>query len=115
MLRPLIPEQDGKREWHFSTMNPGGTWFSMRDAVNPYRLVVPLIPDAPWRFTDTVADPFEFHPDEDLDFLTLLRDVKAQHGSNASTWLNEAAHVAYWWIPENHRRWKYEAEESYNS
>ncbi|KAJ5633284.1 Alkaline phosphatase-likealpha/beta/alpha [Penicillium lividum] len=110
MLRPLIPEQDGKREWHFSTMNPGGTWFSMRDAVNPYRLVVPLVEDAPWRFTDIVADPFELHPDEELDFLSLLRDVEARHGVDASNWLNEAAHVAYWWIPENHRRWKYEAE-----
>ncbi|KAJ5640104.1 Alkaline phosphatase-like alpha/beta/alpha [Penicillium longicatenatum] len=115
MLRPLIPEQDGKREWHFSTMNPGGTWFSMRDAVHPYRLVVPLIPDAPWRFTDIIADPFELHFDEELDFLSLLRDVEARHGVNASAWLNEAAHVAYWWIPENHRRWKYEAEESNSS
>ncbi|KAJ5931026.1 Alkaline phosphatase-like alpha/beta/alpha [Penicillium verhagenii] len=112
MLRPLIQEKEGKKEWHFSTMNPGGTWFSMRDAVNPYRLVVPLIPDAPWRFSDIIADPFEHHPDEELDFLSLLRDVETRHGAEASAWVNEAAHVAYWWIPENHRRWKYEAEES---
>ncbi|KAJ5771755.1 hypothetical protein N7520_002284 [Penicillium odoratum] len=106
-----LTEQDGKREWHFSTMNPGGTWFSMRDAVNPYRLVVPLVEDAPWRFTDIVTDPFELHPDEELDYLSLFMDVEARHGVDASTWLNQAAHVAYWWIPENHRRWKYEAEE----
>ncbi|KAJ5279851.1 hypothetical protein N7478_005223 [Penicillium angulare] len=105
MLRPLIPEHDGKQEWHFSTMNPGGTWVSMRSAPEPYRLIVPLIPDAPWRFSDIVTDPLELHVAEDLDILTLVEIVQVRHGSHAAKWVNEAAHVGQWWIKENHRRW----------
>lgn len=109
MIRTLIPEQDGKQEWHFSTMNPGGTWVSMRAAASPYRLVVPLITDAPWRFSDVVADPFELHPDEDLNINTLHDVVQARYGPIAAKWLAEAAHVSQWWIAENHLRWGYNA------
>lgn len=115
MLRELIPERDGKQEWHFSTMNPGGTWVSMRAAAKPYRLVVPLIPDAPWRFTDVVADPLEFHPEENLDVLTLIDEVRAGYGLEAGNWLTEAAHVGQWFITENRRRWKYDPESSNGS
>jgi hypothetical protein len=111
LLRPLIPEQDKKQEWHFSTMNPGGTWVSMRAAAKPYRLVVPLIQDAPWRFTDVVADPLESDPEEDLNIVTLFDIVQTRHGTEAARWLSEAAHVSQWWIAENHRRWGYSPDE----
>lgn len=109
MLRDLIPEKDGKQEWHFSTMNPGGTWVSMRAAASPYRLVVPLISDAPWRFTDVVADPFELRPEEDLNIVNLYDIVQTRFGPAAAKWLSEAAHVSQWWIKENHQRWGYNA------
>ncbi|KAJ5337882.1 Alkaline phosphatase-like alpha/beta/alpha [Penicillium brevicompactum] len=109
MIRDLIPEQDGKREWHFSTMNPGGTWVSMRAAEQPYRLVVPLIADAPWRFTDVIADPFELRPEEDLNIVDLHDIVQTRYGPVAAKWLSEAAHVSQWWIAENHKRWGYNA------
>ncbi|KAJ5793698.1 Alkaline phosphatase-like alpha/beta/alpha [Penicillium paradoxum] len=112
LLRPLIPEQDKKQEWHVSTMNPGGTWISLRAAAKPYRLVVPLISDAPWRFTNVVNDPLEFEPDEDTDITSLFDAVQTRHGSEAARWLSEAAHVSQWWIAENHRRWKYSPEDS---
>ncbi|KAJ5183009.1 Alkaline phosphatase-like alpha/beta/alpha [Penicillium capsulatum] len=107
MLRPLIPEWDGRHEWQFNTMNPGGTWISMRAPAQPYRLVVPLVPDAPWRFTNPTADPFELEPQEDLDIVALMDTVQTTHGPDAGKWLTEAAHVGQWWIAENHRRWKY--------
>ncbi|KAJ5576896.1 hypothetical protein N7535_003822 [Penicillium sp. DV-2018c] len=112
LLRPLIPEQGNKQEWHFSTMNPGGTWISMRAAAQPYRLVVPLIPDAPWRFTDVVADEFELSPEEDTDIAALFETVQARHGIAAAKWLSEAAHISQWWIAENHRRWGFNPEEA---
>ncbi|KAJ5263219.1 hypothetical protein N7478_010824 [Penicillium angulare] len=115
MLRPLIPEHNGKQEWHFSTMNPGGTWFCMRAAAQPYRLVVPLKPDGTWRFTDVVADPFELRPEEDHQVVFLIDAVQKRHGPEAAKWLNEAAHVANWWVSENHRRWKYDPENPENS
>lgn len=107
MLRPLIQEWDGKQEWQFNTMNPGGTWISLRAAAQPYRLVVPLKSDAPWRFTNPAVDPSELSPQEDLDIVALMDTVQTTHGPEAAKWLNEAAHVGQWWIAENHRRWKY--------
>ncbi|EKV15862.1 hypothetical protein PDIP_38450 [Penicillium digitatum Pd1] len=115
MIRALIPEHDGKQEWHFSTMNPGGTWFCMRAAAQPYRLVVPLKPDAMWRFTDIVADPFELNPQEDLQLLFLIDVVRKVHGPEAVKWLSEAAHVAKWWIGENYRRWQYDPQNPGNN
>lgn len=111
MLRPLIPEHNGKQEWHFSTMNPGGTWVSMRSAAQSYRLVVPLIPDAPWRFSDVVQDPLELNVAEDLDIIALIEWVQIRYGPRAGKWLNEAAHVGHWWIKENRRRWGVDPEE----
>ncbi|KAJ5493777.1 Alkaline phosphatase-like alpha/beta/alpha [Penicillium fimorum] len=111
LLRPLISEQDKKQEWHFSTMNPGGTWISMRAAAKPYRLVVPLIPDAPWRFTDVVADPLEFHPEEDMNIVSLYDAVQTRYGPDAAMWVSEAAHISQWWIAENHRRWKFSPDD----
>ncbi|KGO39282.1 Alkaline phosphatase-like, alpha/beta/alpha [Penicillium expansum] len=115
MIRALIPEHNGKQEWHFSTMNPGGTWFCMRAAAQPYRLVVPLKPDAKWRFTDVVADPFELNPQEDLQLLFLVDVVRKEHGPEAVKWLSEAAHVAKWWVGENHRRWQYDPKNPENN
>ena len=111
MLRPLIPSQDGKREWQFTVMNPGGTWVGIRSASEPYRLVAPLKSDAQWRFTNVDRDPFELQPDEDYDLRTLIDAVQTWYGPEAAGWLNEAGHVALWWIEENHRRWKFDPEE----
>lgn len=110
MIRPLISSQNDKQEWHFSTMNPGGTWISMRAAPDPYRLVVPLVPEAPWRFSNVVDDPFELHVEEDYDIVDLIDVVQTRHGPEAAKWLNKAAHVAQWWIKDNHRRWGYDPE-----
>lgn len=115
LLRPLIPEKGDKKEWHFSTMNPGGTWISMRAAGKPFRLVVPLISDAPWRFTNVVDDPFELQPDEDTDITSLFEVVQTRHGPDAAGWLSEAAHISQWWIAENHRRWKFDPNEPSDS
>ena len=82
----------------------------MRSAARPYRLVVPLKPDAQWRFTNVEEDPFELHPVEELDFLSLLVAVQARYGAQVGEWLDEAGHVSQWWISENHRRWKYDAD-----
>lgn len=108
MLRTPIPEKDDRKEWQFSTMNPGGTWISARSASHPYRLVVPLKPDAMWRFSDPSTDPREIYPEEDVDILDLIDIVQTRYGPEAAKWANEAAHAALWWIEDNHRRWKYD-------
>lgn len=111
MLRPLIPDLSGtQQEWHFSVMNPGGTWVSMRSAAEPYRLVVPLKPDAQWRFTNVADDPFELQPGEDFNLRSLIDAVQTRYGPDVAKWLDKAAHIASWWIEENHRRWKFDPE-----
>lgn len=110
MLRDLIPERDGKQEWQFTTMNPGGTWISVRSASQPYRLVVPLRPDAPWRFSDPVADPLEERAESGVDLPALIDSVQTHYGPGAAAWFNDAAHAAHWWIKDNFRRWKYDPE-----
>ena len=107
MIRPLVSEVDGKQDWQFSTMNTGGTWLALRSAAKPYRLVIPLIPDVEWRFSDVNIDPGEQHYLISFELLSLIRQVEAQHGHEAAQWINDAAHVAQWWIEDNWRRYEY--------
>ena len=107
MIRPLVSEVDGKQDWQFSTMNTGGTWLALRSAAKPYRLVIPLIPDVEWRFSDVSIDPGEQHYLISFELLSLIRQVEAQHGHEAAQWINDAAHVAQWWIEDNWRRYEY--------
>src|SRR5699024_813616 len=58
ILRYLIPEHKRTQEWHITTLNTGGMYLALRSAMKPYRVVVPLIPNAKWRFTDIETDPF---------------------------------------------------------
>ncbi|KAJ5813065.1 hypothetical protein N7447_010088 [Penicillium robsamsonii] len=107
MIRPAIPEKDGKQDWQFSVMNPGGTWVAMRSAAKPYRLIVPLYPDVEWRFSNVESDPQELQPLQDFNLLNLMDMVLPKHGDDAVQWINDAAHVAKWWVEENWRRYEY--------
>lgn len=108
LIRPLISDQDKKQEWFVTTTNQGGDWISLRSSMKPYRLVVPLIMDAKWRFSDVAADPLEDHPVTDFEVMSLVNAVQGRHGNEAVAWLVEAVHVSRWWISENHRRWGYD-------
>ena len=108
MLRYLIPEHKRTQEWHFTTLNTGGMYLALRSATKSYRVVIPLIPNAKWRFTDIETDPFERQAIKDFDILSLVNIVQSQHGTEAAEWLNEAVHIAQWWIEDNHRRWNYD-------
>ncbi|KAF7165035.1 hypothetical protein CNMCM5623_009387 [Aspergillus felis] len=108
MIRPLIPEKDGKQDWQFTVMNTGGSWLAVRSAAKPaYRLVIPLIDDLEWRFTDLEKDPNELHPIKNFDLADLARKLQTQYGSEVTDWVRDAAHVASWWVGENWRRYRY--------
>ena len=111
MIRPIVPESDGKRVWQFTVMNTGGTWLSLRSASKPYRLVMPLVPDVEWRFSDIALDPTEIHYQMAFDLPVLFGLVESRYGSEASNWLNEAAHVGKWWVAENRRRYEYNGDD----
>lgn len=107
IIRPLVPEVGGKQDWQFSTMNTGGTWLALRSAAKPYRLIIPLIPDVEWRFSDINTDPGELHYLISFDLLSLISQVEVLHGSEAVQWVSDAAHIAQWWVAENWRRYEY--------
>ena len=110
MIRELVPEKDGKLDWQFTVMNTGATWLALRSAPKPYRLVVPLVPDVPWRFSDVDADPHELRTLQSFNLLPLLERVQQVHGDEAVEWINLAAHVAQWWVTENWRRYEFVPE-----
>ena len=111
MIRPLLQSQDGKQDWQFTVMNTGGTWLALRSAAKPYRLVIPLISDVEWRFTDLVRDPYELEPLLEFDLGSLARVLRKFYGDEVVQWVNDAAHVAEWWVKEYWRRWEYDPKE----
>jgi arylsulfatase A-like enzyme len=111
MIRPLIPEKDGKQDWQFTVMNTGGSWLAVRSAAKPaYRLVIPLIDDLEWRFTDLEKDPNELHPIKNFDLIDLAHKLEKEYGPEVIDWVRDAAHVASWWVGENWRRYRYRPE-----
>ena len=111
MIRELVPEKGGKLDWQFTVMNTGATWLALRSASKPYRLVIPLVPDVEWRFSDVDRDPLELHTAQSFNLLPLLEQVGKLHSDDAVEWIKEAAHVAQWWVAENWRRYEYTPEE----
>lgn len=110
MIRELVPEKDGKLDWQFTVMNTGATWLALRSAPKPYRLVIPLVPDVEWRFSDVDLDPHEERTLQSFSLLPLLDLVDKVHGDEALQWIKDAAHVAQWWVAENWSRYEYTPE-----
>jgi hypothetical protein len=110
MIRELVPEKDGKLDWQFTVMNTGATWLALRSGPKPYRLVIPLVPDVEWRFSDVDKDPLELHTVQSFTLPPLLEEVAKVHGEDAVNWVIEAAHVTRWWVSENWRRYEYKPE-----
>ena len=106
--RPIM-----KQDWQFTVMNTGGSWLGMRSAAKPkWRLVVPLIEDLEWRFTDLETDPWEEAPVMEFNLNRLAERLKKDHerGEEVAQWLGDAAQVSQWWIEDNWRRYKYRGE-----
>lgn len=111
MIRPLVQETDGKQDWQFTVMNTGGTWLALRSAAKPYRLVIPLIGDVEWRFTDLERDPNELDVIMEFDLRSVTKSIKRRYGDShepVMQWINDAAHIASWWLEDNWKRYKYD-------
>ncbi|KAJ5132869.1 hypothetical protein N7448_007027 [Penicillium atrosanguineum] len=107
MIRDIVSEKDGMLDWQFTVMNTGATWLALRSASKPYRLVIPLVPEVEWRFTDVDTDPYELHALQSFNLLAVLKQVGEVHGEGAVQWIRDAAHVAQWWVAENWRRYEF--------
>ncbi|KAJ5083942.1 hypothetical protein NUU61_008521 [Penicillium alfredii] len=108
LIRPQI-ETDELPYWQFTVMNTGGSLVAMRSATKPYRLIMPMVPEVEWRFTDIEKDPLERNPIQSFDLYGLKHRVAREHGDQALQWVQEAARAAWWWTRENWKRYEHEA------
>ncbi|OAA71159.1 sulfatase domain protein [Cordyceps fumosorosea ARSEF 2679] len=105
LIRPLQAEN---RRWYFTSVSPGGQAISTRSMDSPrWRLLVPLIQDTEWYFSDLETDPHEEGQVASFDFVGMLRAVEKKYGADAAKWAEEAAFATRWWVSDNHQRWEY--------
>ncbi|EJP62857.1 subtilase-like protein [Beauveria bassiana ARSEF 2860] len=98
----------GQPNWQFTVMNPGKATLGVRSARDPaWRLVVPLVEDMEWRFTNLENFPNETEEIVDFGYTSFLGTIEEIHGKGAAVWAEEAAFLARWWVDENRRRYRY--------
>ncbi|TDZ41437.1 Iduronate 2-sulfatase [Colletotrichum trifolii] len=94
--------------WHFTVINPGRAMVGIRDARRKHwRMVVPVLDNIEWHFSDVSKDPCDVEPTAGFDFTAFLLKIEGAHGEEAARWAEEAAFVARWWVEENSKRWRY--------
>lgn len=97
-----------KGNWQFIVMNPGRAMLGVRDRrQKDWYMVVPVIHNVEWRFTDLATDPTDMNAVQSFDFKQFIANVEEEHGQKAAVWAEEAAFVARWWVEENNKRWEY--------
>ncbi|OAA58154.1 sulfatase domain protein [Cordyceps fumosorosea ARSEF 2679] len=102
------PDEEDLRGWQFVVMNPGRAMLGVRDRRRPtWRLVVPVIHDVEWRFTDLATDPTDTDSVQAFEFPAFLDKVQRQHGKEPARWAEEGAFIARWWVEENNKRYEY--------
>lgn len=111
IIRPIIEKQQNTSYWQFTVMNTGGSMVAMRSADQPYRLIVPLVPEVEWRFTDVRKDPQEQSPIKSFSLGPLISAVSSKHGDKAVEWIHDAARAAQWWVTDNWRRYEFNPKE----
>ncbi|KAJ5097641.1 hypothetical protein N7456_008362 [Penicillium angulare] len=107
IIRPIIDKTEQTRNWQFTVMNTGGSMVAMRSAAMPYRLVIPLVPEVEWRFTNLETDPHEKNPIKSFGLAPLTSAIAMKHGAEAVAWTEEAAKAGQWWVADNWRRYEY--------
>lgn len=94
--------------WQFTIMNPGRAQLSVRDTHRPdLRIVVPIVEDIEWRFTDLSNDPQEKHGVRIFGYQKFLKAVEDGWSKDYAEWCEEAAFMARWWVDENSKRWRF--------
>ncbi|PFH56811.1 hypothetical protein XA68_15961 [Ophiocordyceps unilateralis] len=110
LIRPQLngPSRAGLGSWQFSLINPGGTMLAVRERGRPgWRLIVPVIDNVSWRFTDSESSPHEEETVVAFDLDVFLSDVELMHGQEAAKWVRKAAAVTSWYVDENMERWRF--------
>lgn len=116
LLRPNkdFSMETGQPNWQFTVMNPGRAMLSVRDSHQPnLRVVVPIVHDIEWRFSNLTRDPHEEDSVVGFDFRQFLAKVEREDGVEAAGWVEKAAFMSRWWVEENRRRWRFDEELDY--
>lgn len=107
IIRPIITHHNNTDYYQFTVMNTGGSMIALRSARNQYRLIVPLVPEAEWRFTDPTNDPQEEGPIKSFDLKSLKESVEDDYGPETAQWVDDAARAAAWWVTDNWYRYEF--------
>lgn len=120
LIRPQINQNEttGQGNWQFTVVNPGRAMITARDARHPERhLVVPLIDNVEWRFTNLTYDPREEYSIQGFEFGSFLdsigHELDRMHALSieeihaVENWVQEGASIARWWVEENSKRWRF--------
>ncbi|KAG6003585.1 hypothetical protein E4U21_001872 [Claviceps maximensis] len=111
LIRPLhtASKHTGQADWQFTIMNTGRAQVATRSARDPkWRLIVPVIKDIEWRFTNVEEDPHEEEAILSFEFEAFLHAIENKHGADAAKWTEEASFITRWWVDENAKRWQFE-------
>lgn len=111
LLRRLSPVdlQTGQGQWQFTITNPGRALLTVRDTRFPERrLVVPVIENVAWRYSNLDSDPHEMNSVQNFDFVSFLQGVEELHGRNVARWAEEGAFITRWFVKENSKRWRFD-------
>lgn len=101
-------DEEELRNWQFIVMNPGRGMVGVRDRRRKtWRIVVPVIHDVEWQFTDLETDPTDTESVQAFEFGTFLGKIQKHHGKEQAKWAEEAAFIARWWVEENNKRYEY--------
>ncbi|KAJ5094015.1 hypothetical protein N7456_009876 [Penicillium angulare] len=113
LLRPLSQEKDGMQNWQYTVMNTGGSWLAVRSGAKPqFRLVIPLVNDVEWRFSDLNADPNELAPVSRFSLADLATVIRKEYDDEALRWLYDAAYVTNWWVEQNWKKYGYHPKDN---
>ncbi|SPJ88881.1 related to sulfatase [Fusarium torulosum] len=118
LIRPQINQNETTEQgnWQFTIVNPGRAMITARDARYPERhLVIPLIDNVEWRFSNLTDDPTEHFSVQGFDYGAFTDSVGAKYDKDIdghatdeiARWIEEGASIARWWAEENSKRWRY--------
>lgn len=109
LIRPIHDESDetGHPNWQFTVMNPGKATLSVRSPRAPaWRLVIPVVEDVEWRFTNVEESPNEMEAIVAFGFAAFLDAIKEKYGTEAAEWAEQGSFMARWWVQENRKRYR---------
>lgn len=110
LIRKPVHEsiQTKQGNWQFAIVSPGSPMVAARDTrFRELRLVVPIIENETWRFSNLTDDPLEEHAVLGTEYRSFMAAVESRYGKAAAEWVEEGAFIVRWWLDDQKKRWRY--------